>query len=81
MIITFDQEGVSGHPNHIAVYKGVGLVFEEAKHPFDVMTLTTVNFLRKYLGYADIYNCGYENMHYISLTPYYSYLAMAQHQS
>ena len=80
-IVTFDQEGISGHPNHIAVHKGVAVVFEEGKFPFDVLTLVTVGFIRKYMGYGDIYNCGYDHMHYVSLTPYTAYRAMALHAS
>ena len=80
-IVTFDKQGVSGHPNHIAVHKGVAVAFEEAKFPFDVLCLVTVNTIRKYLGYADIYNIGSEHMHYVLLHPVTSLKAMAIHHS
>lgn len=80
-IVTFDKDGVSKHPNHIAVHKGVAEVFEEGKFPFDVLTLNTVNTMRKYSGYVDIYNCTHEHMHYILLTPYTALRAMALHHS
>lgn len=81
LIVTFDKGGISGHPNHIQTHLGVAKVFEQALFPVDVMTLTTVNFVRKYLGYADIhFNTG-DEMNYISLTPYHSYRSMMQHHS
>ena len=29
IIVTFDETGVSSHPNHIAVYRGVSQLFEK----------------------------------------------------
>jgi N-acetylglucosaminylphosphatidylinositol deacetylase len=55
--MTFDKNGVSSHPNHIAVHHGVALVFGEAQFPFDVISLTTVGIVRKYIAFADIQNC------------------------
>lgn len=45
------------------------------------MTLTTVNFIRKYLGYADIHLNTSDEMNFVSLTPYHSYRSMMQHHS
>ena len=53
-IVTFDERGISGHPNHIAVHKAVAKAFEEGQFMFDVLCLKTVNKCRKYIGYADI---------------------------
>ena len=38
-IVTFDEKGISSHPNHIAVHKGVARAFEEKQFVFDVLTL------------------------------------------
>jgi N-acetylglucosaminylphosphatidylinositol deacetylase len=81
MIVTFDKFGISSHPNHIAVHKGVAKVFEDPTFPIDVMTLTTVNVVRKYLGYGDIYLNDFNELHYLSLTPYHSYKSMRCHHS
>jgi len=81
MVVTFDKDGISGHPNHIAVHKGVAKVFDDPKYPIDVMTLTTVGIIRKYMGYADINLNGYEELHYIALSPYHSYRSMMLHHS
>jgi N-acetylglucosaminylphosphatidylinositol deacetylase len=63
------------------VHKGVALLFQKEEFPLDVLTLTTVNFVRKYLGYTDVFNCGYDEMHYFSLTPYHAMQSMALHHS
>lgn len=81
MIVTFDKSGISGHPNHIQTHLGVAKVFEQGKFRIDVLTLTTVNFLRKYLGYADIHLNTNDEMNYVILTPYHSYRSMMQHHS
>lgn len=54
VIITFDDKGVSNHPNHIAVHYGVLKVFGEQRYPIDVLSLTTVGFINKYMAYIDI---------------------------
>jgi N-acetylglucosaminylphosphatidylinositol deacetylase len=45
------------------------------------MTLSTINILRKYTAWGEIYNCGYDKYHYIALTPFTSYRAMMLHHS
>lgn len=60
VLITFDAGGVSSHPNHISLYHGakkfVGTLMGKKKDwasPVDLYTLTSVGFLRKYLGFLD----------------------------
>jgi len=56
-IITFDSYGVSGHPNHIATYKGVVLAHKrlnDTNIPIKVLILNSVNIIRKFLGIFDI---------------------------
>lgn len=60
VIITFDQEGVSGHPNHISLYHGAALFLRTImqRHtgwecPVRLYTLTSVNLLRKYSFFLD----------------------------
>lgn len=80
-IVTFDERGISGHPNHIAVHRGVGKLFEEKKFTFDVLTLKTVNLCRKYIGYGDIYNCMPDSLHYFNFNPYQTYKVLKVHWS
>jgi N-acetylglucosaminylphosphatidylinositol deacetylase len=79
MIITFDEWGISGHPNHSAVYRGCLKVQESPEYPVDVMTLTTVNVCRKYLSYADIQNVNPMEFNYFSFNPIDTIKALACH--
>ncbi|KAL2129198.1 hypothetical protein VTI74DRAFT_8099 [Chaetomium olivicolor] len=61
VLITFDDRGVSAHPNHISLYHGAkafvaALVAGKPgwKVPVDLYTLTTVPVVRKYMGVLDV---------------------------
>ena len=61
VLITFDKEGVSGHPNHISLYHGARLFVSELllnrpgwDSPVDLYTLASVSFLRKYSSVVDV---------------------------
>jgi N-acetylglucosaminylphosphatidylinositol deacetylase len=64
VIVTFDEGGVSGHPNHCAIVGGTRLLLQEnlqkqkdGAHDMghvDCMVLETTCSMRKYLGIADI---------------------------
>ncbi|XP_051024366.1 N-acetylglucosaminyl-phosphatidylinositol de-N-acetylase [Acomys russatus] len=56
LVVTFDAEGVSGHSNHIALYKAVRALHSEGKLPkgCSVLTLQSVNVLRKYVYLLDL---------------------------
>ncbi|KAL6052303.1 hypothetical protein STEG23_014416 [Scotinomys teguina] len=56
LVVTFDAEGVTGHSNHIALYKAVRALHSEGKLPrgCSVLTLQSVNMLRKYLYFLDL---------------------------
>ncbi|THC96796.1 hypothetical protein EYZ11_003721 [Aspergillus tanneri] len=60
VILTFDQHGVSNHPNHRSLYHGArhflhSLMKDKAGYscPVSLYTLTTTNILRKYVGVLD----------------------------
>ena len=57
IIITFDEYGVSYHPNHRAVNSGVSKVMSDHQFDLELFTLQTVNVLRKYSSYFDITLC------------------------
>lgn len=80
-IVTFDRHGVSQHPNHIQVHLGVAKIFESQAFAVDVMTLTSVSLVRKYLGFADIIMNNTDELNYMCATPYHSYKAMSTHWS
>ena len=54
MIVTFDDQGVSGHPNHIAIFHGISRVMEKKMLDVELMTLATVHLVRKYLAIIDV---------------------------
>lgn len=60
VLITFDAGGISSHPNHISLYHGARHFISQLIHnrpgwasPVNLYTLTTVNIVRKYSGWAD----------------------------
>lgn len=54
-IFTFDGYGVSGHLNHISVYRGISLLKHNMKISQTVYYLRSVNILRKYLPPMDFF--------------------------
>ncbi|XP_029783966.1 N-acetylglucosaminyl-phosphatidylinositol de-N-acetylase isoform X4 [Suricata suricatta] len=56
LVVTFDAGGVSGHSNHVALYHAVRTLHSEGKLPkgCSVLTLQSVNVLRKYLSLLDL---------------------------
>ncbi|KAL5598689.1 hypothetical protein BROUX41_003398 [Berkeleyomyces rouxiae] len=64
VLITFDQHGISSHPNHISLFHGAQTFVSTLAHltagsdaepPVDLYTLTTVGMLRKYAGFHDAF--------------------------
>ena len=58
IVISFDEGGVSGHPNHIDVYRGLMHLSKKSHFAFDYMTLESVSIFRKYLSFTDIMWCN-----------------------
>jgi N-acetylglucosaminylphosphatidylinositol deacetylase len=67
VLITFDSQGVSSHPNHISLYRGARAFAASLIHmqgtdkrcPVDVYTLTSVSMLRKYTSLVDVFTTLY----------------------
>ncbi|KAI0127938.1 putative deacetylase LmbE-like domain-containing protein [Xylariales sp. AK1849] len=62
VLITFDSGGVSSHPNHISLYHGARRFLNALTagkpgftSPVDLYTLTSVNMLRKYTSFLDMF--------------------------
>ncbi|MCJ1389469.1 N-acetylglucosaminyl-phosphatidylinositol de-N-acetylase [Xylographa bjoerkii] len=60
VLITFDRQGISGHPNHISLYHGAvawlrGMMKAKTgwECPVALYTLTSTNILRKYASVLD----------------------------
>lgn len=61
VLLTFDDHGVSGHPNHVSLYRGarrfVATLVQGKpgwRSPVDLYTLTTVSLARKYTWVFDL---------------------------
>ncbi|XP_030078070.1 N-acetylglucosaminyl-phosphatidylinositol de-N-acetylase [Microcaecilia unicolor] len=56
LVVTFDEDGVSGHANHISLYTALRHLHSEAKLPqgCSVLTLKSVNIFRKYISLLDL---------------------------
>jgi len=83
-IITFDEHGVSSHPNHISVYRGVKELITTHKQ-LKAYKLQTTNMIRKYIGLGDLFISKLiqqENQRfYFTITCIPSYAAMRAHYS
>jgi N-acetylglucosaminylphosphatidylinositol deacetylase len=85
-LLTFDDKGVSGHPNHIACCRGV-LQFAAAteRSPLTVLLLQSTGLLRKYIGAADIVLswclCKQHDAMAVCLDPRPVWAAMAAHRT
>jgi N-acetylglucosaminylphosphatidylinositol deacetylase len=60
ILLTFDSRGVSGHPNHVSLFRGAhqwlsGLMADKSgwKCPVELYTLTSTNIVRKYVSMLD----------------------------
>ena len=81
IIMTFDSQGISYHPNHIAVYEGVSRLMEKRLVDVEVMTLNTVNIFRKYIGLNDVNFIMADEWHAFRLNMFEAYFALAVHET
>ncbi|XP_066516360.1 N-acetylglucosaminyl-phosphatidylinositol de-N-acetylase isoform X2 [Hoplias malabaricus] len=56
LVLTFDEGGVSGHANHIAIYKALSHLASVGRIPegCQILTLHTISLLRKYLSILEL---------------------------
>ena len=82
LIVTFDEYGVSGHPNHIDVHNGLKHLNTTSTMTYDYMLLESVSIWRKYMSYADIMLCNdASSTLFFSANPFESYRVLALHAS
>ncbi|KTW30201.1 hypothetical protein T552_04078 [Pneumocystis carinii B80] len=75
IIITFDEFGISRHPNHIACYHGTLLFFNSLKtEKPHIYVLPTVFILRKYLSFFDLFFTLVLYLYHLLLGPYFFHL-------
>lgn len=75
IIITFDEFGISRHPNHIACYYGTLVFFNslETQKPH-IYVLPSVFILRKYLSFFDLFFTLAFYLYHLLLGSYFSQL-------
>ncbi|XP_068750353.1 N-acetylglucosaminyl-phosphatidylinositol de-N-acetylase-like [Montipora capricornis] len=67
VVVTFDSYGVSGHKNHIAVFKAVKrLMNEEIFEDLKVYVLKSTGILRKYISLLDLPFSVYSRYFFLS---------------
>lgn len=81
IIVTFDDQGVSGHPNHCAIFHGVSELMKQRMIDVEVWTLTSVHLIRKYIGLADINFVWVDEWQCTRLNMVEAYLTLAEHAS
>lgn len=81
-IVTFDDRGVSAHPNHISVHQGVlRVLMLKQMHVRQVLALRTNMLVRKYMSYADILCMNSFDLNFCAFNPFICWAALSVHQS
>ena len=81
-IVTFDEYGVSHHPNHIACHFACKELFAENKlNSADLYTLTTVHWFRKYNAFLDIFTSSSANINYYLSSSHHAVTTLAIHDT
>lgn len=84
-MLTFDEFGVSHHPNHIAVCHGVKKALQSLStkgHDIQGFKLVSKNVVRKFIGPLDIIFAYIFSEYFIhKLSPFYTILGMMAHAS
>ena len=79
-VFTFDPEGVSRHPNHIAVRASVLHLYQDMPD-CTFYELVSRSLLRKYWGAIDFMACVFEEICVVNHNPIAVWKAMALHES
>jgi N-acetylglucosaminylphosphatidylinositol deacetylase len=80
-IVTFDNGGVSHHPNHIDVHLSCMELYKRKTLDFDMYTLTTVPMFRKYDAFIDIFLTDENEVNYFLPSPFEAVTALMIHHS
>ena len=82
VILTFDQHGVSSHPNHIKVHHGAIEVLKTGLFPVSlVYCLETRSLFNKYLSFVDIMNLTESLPAFVMFQPWRNWHYLSAHNS
>jgi len=83
LVVTFDEKGVSGHPNHISRFHALQFLYTNGLVPADVQifVLETVSLFRKYIGMVDLYSSYFSATYIFLCSPLRIWAAMREHKT
>lgn len=86
IIITFDEYGISGHPNHISCFYALKFLYMNGSAPFDMKTFVLNSFpsWRRYLYVFDLFFAYFADSFFYIASPkdvLSIYVAMSEHRS
>jgi len=83
VVVTFDNRGVSNHPNHISCFSAVQFLYSNGWMPPDVQVfiLESVSLLRKYSGVLDLVATYFTSNFVFVSAPWLTWRAMREHQT
>ncbi|KAI6233062.1 N-acetylglucosaminylphosphatidylinositol deacetylase [Aphelenchoides fujianensis] len=82
VIISFDEGGVSGHPNHIACFNALQFLYSNGHVPsgVQIFVLESVSLLRKYSGIFDFHRSYISTFLYCA-SAWKTWRAMREHRT
>jgi N-acetylglucosaminylphosphatidylinositol deacetylase len=83
LVLTFDDKGVSTHPNHISCFHALQFLYSNGLVPSDVQifVLESVSLLRKFSGLFDIFTSFFSSTFMVLAWPRNSWLSMREHKT
>ena len=79
-VVTFGDQGVSGHPNHISVANAC-LKYYEQSGDFDMYTLNNKPPNRGYMAFLTIFSSSSKYSNYYQWQPFVAMQALAIHET
>ena len=77
-VITFDEQGVSSHPNHISCYEAC-LKLKKDNKIKRLLKLESVNILRKFSAWLDIFTADASRLRFVLPSPLPAASALQKH--
>ena len=79
-VVTFGDQGVLGHPNHVSVANAC-LKYYEQSADFDMYTLNTKPPNRGYMAFLTIFSSSSKYSNYYQWQPFVAMQALAIHET
>ena len=79
IIVTFDEYGVSDHCNHQDVFRGVEVLMKKKMIDVEVLALSSVHLVRKYIAIVDVNFVWLDEWHTFNYNFCEAYNTLAEH--